>query len=74
MAFVRVVETPFFTIVTVYLCRKLKPAEPGPSSEVIAGGIIGVPGAIGAGESAGATIPFSAPAKPWKRPGARISV
>src|ERR1700749_928470 len=65
---------PWRFIVTVYDCRRLNPAAPGPSSEVIAGGTMGVPGATGAGEFFGALIPLPAPAKPVKSCGARISV
>src|SRR5271155_2777608 len=65
---------PWRNMVTVYDCRRLNPAAPGPSSEVIAGGTIGVPGATGAGELAGALSPLPAPAKPVKSFGARISV
>src|ERR1700685_1521487 len=65
--------TPFLTMVTVYVCRKLNPAEPEPSRDVIAGGTIGVPGATGGGELPGALIPLPAPTNPVKTAGARIS-
>src|ERR1700679_2677742 len=61
-------------MVTVYVWRRLKPADPGPLSEVIAGGTTGVPGATGAGEFAGALSPFPTPAKPVNNSGDPICV
>src|ERR1700683_4080521 len=72
--FVKGVETPPFTMVTVYTWLRLRPAAPAPLKAVIAGGTIGVPGATGAGELAGALMPAPAPMNPTKTPGALIVV
>src|SRR5580698_903014 len=74
VALVREIVSLPLVISTEKVCCKLSPAAPGPLSEVIAGGTIGVPGATGAGEFAGALMPLPAPTKPVKTPGARILV
>ena len=66
-------EAFFFWIVTVYVWRRPRPSEPAPSSAVMAGGMICVPGATGEGEFDGAAMPLPAPMKPVKTPGSRNS-
>src|SRR5271167_3960408 len=61
-------------MVTVYVWLRLKPAAPGPDSEVMAGGTINVPGGTGLGEFPGASIPAPAPAKPVNSVGSLIVV